>query len=116
MLPWVVCSVGGNFSGKSTQMPLLAEALEERYGIAYAFLDTRKLIEAKAYPAHDGDEQAIELVNGNTTSIAQEREKLEAGIANTTEWVADHVVIPEIIPRLRDGTWLFFPGSPRVQY
>ena len=26
------------------------------------------------------------------------------------------MVVPEIIPRLTDGTWLFFPGSPRVPY
>lgn len=116
MKPWVICSEGGNFSGKSTQMPRLADALRTRYGIDHNFLDTRELIEEKVYDGEIDDSAPIVLAGGKETTVAAERYNLENGIANTTEWVADHVVIPEIIPRLREGTWLFFPGSPRVQY
>ncbi len=116
MRPWVICFLGGNFSGKSTQAPLLAETLQERLGISYEFLDTRKLIEMKIYPAGEADDVIIQLAHGKETSLARERAIIESGEANTTEWVADHVVVPEMIPHLRKDTWLFFPGSPRVQY
>lgn len=118
MRPWVICFLGGNFSGKSTQAPRLAETLRERLDISYEFFDTRELIEAKIYgiDADVDTDELIVLANEKTTSLTQERRMIESGEANTTEWVADHVVIPQMVPCLTDGTWLFFPGSPRVQY